>query len=273
MADSPDLGGLKLGDDGLHRLGSSHSDHILSHDHNYGWEFVIVKSNLSSTGDCIIIHSNNVAIDMNGKTLTGNGTGNGITDGGVFVQSVAISNGTIKNFGEGIHFFGSDSDLITLERINALDNSAHGIFILGCCNNLTKIKVNRNGGPGVRISGCCNGIDDVVANNNGNVGVVTLACCSTVTDVTAKNNGDIGVDAEGCCSTATNITSTGNQGDGIYMSGCCNGLTNAQANNNTGAGVDIINDDNQVADSVAKGNGAERNGVQRRYQRGKQLQG
>src|SRR5579864_4552040 len=55
-----------------------------------------LKTNLTSSGDCIIVHHGNVAIDMKGHTITGNGTGGGITDTGTFVESVAITNGKIK---------------------------------------------------------------------------------------------------------------------------------------------------------------------------------
>ena len=217
----------------------------------------IVKSNLSSTGDCIIVHHSNVSIDMNGKTLTGNGTGGGITDGGVFVQSIAISNGKIKNFNEGIDFSGSNSDLITLERINALSNTDDGIFIQGCCNSLTQIKANNNGGAGVFVNGGNDVLTDIEAISNGDVGVAALDCCSTVSSVTASNNKDDGVDVQGCCSSANNILSTGNGGDGIFMDSCCNGVFFAEADNNTGAGIDILSDDNQVTSCVANGNGGD----------------
>jgi hypothetical protein len=82
-----------------------------------------LKKNLTSSGNCIIVHHSNVAIDMRGHTITGDGTGGGITDTGTFVESVAISNGKIKNFDEGIDFFGLDSDLITIERIDASNNN------------------------------------------------------------------------------------------------------------------------------------------------------
>src|SRR5216684_7975167 len=158
-----------------------------------------LKTNLTAAGDCIIVHHRNVAIDMKGHTITGNGTGGGITDTGTFVQSVAISNGKIKNFNEGIDFSGLDSDLITLERIDASSNKSDGIFIQGCCNSLTRIKANKNGSEGLVTRGCCTGVNKVTANDNA---------------------GD-GADVEGCCSGASNITANGNKGNGVFMNDCC----------------------------------------------------
>ena len=70
-----------------------------------------LKTNLTATGDCIIVNHNDVGIDMKGHTITGNGTGSGISSG-IFVDSVAVTNGKIRNFDDGIDF---DGDL-TLKR-------------------------------------------------------------------------------------------------------------------------------------------------------------
>ena len=218
-----------------------------------------LKHNLTAAGDCIIVNHRNVAIDMRGHTITGNGTGNGITDGGTFVQSVAITNGKIKNFSNGIDFFAfpSRSDLITLERIDASGNKNDGIFIVGCCNSLTKIRANSNGAAGIFVDECCDVYNEIQANDNGDEGFVTLGCCTGVNKVTTNNNAGDGTDVEDCCSGASNIASSGNKGDGISMSSCCNSLANSKASNNKGAGIDITSDDNAVSNSSANGNGGD----------------
>jgi parallel beta helix pectate lyase-like protein len=216
-----------------------------------------LKKNLTSTGDCIIVHHSNVAIDMKGHTITGNGTGGGITDTGTFVESVAISSGTIKDFLRGIDFRGLDSDLITLERINALNNQGDGIFIRGCCNSLTQIKANNNGGAGIDNPDCCDVFNQIQANDNLDAGLLETGCCSTATKVTTNDDGDSGTVLTSCCSSASNITANKNKGDGIFMDGCCNGVVNGKANNNTDAGIAIDNDDNQVTNSTANNNGGD----------------
>ncbi len=199
-----------------------------------------LKKNLTATGtDCIRVEHSNVAIDMNGHTITGDGAHRGITDNGVFVESVAIANGKIKDFDEGIEFFGLffffHSDLITIEKVDSSGNKGVGIFLEGCCNSLTDIK----------------------ASNNGDAGLVTLECCSTVNKVTANDNTDDGVDEEGCCSTASNVTANGNGSAGIFMDGDDNGVVNAKANDNKSAGIDILGFANQVSNSTASNNGAD----------------
>src|SRR5258708_7018561 len=62
----------------------------------------IVTKNLNSAGTCITIQADNVTIDLQGHTITGNGTGNGITDGGRSDQNIVIANGTVQSFGGAI---------------------------------------------------------------------------------------------------------------------------------------------------------------------------
>jgi hypothetical protein len=72
-----------------------------------------LTKNLSATGDCLVIGANNVAIDLRGKTITGNGTGSGITDGGLERADAIIANGKIRNFNQGIFLSSSGVALIS----------------------------------------------------------------------------------------------------------------------------------------------------------------
>ena len=46
-----------------------------------------LTKNLTSSGTCIVIGDQGVSFDMQGHTITGNGTGDGITDGGAAISS------------------------------------------------------------------------------------------------------------------------------------------------------------------------------------------
>jgi hypothetical protein len=61
----------------------------------------VLTKNLTVAGTCITISANAVVLDMQRHTITGNGTGNGITDGGFF-QAIVIANGTVQDFETGI---------------------------------------------------------------------------------------------------------------------------------------------------------------------------
>ncbi len=171
-----------------------------------------LKKNLTATGtNCIVVHHKNVAIDMNGHTITGDGSvgHDGITDTGTFVESVAIANGKIKNFDHGINFSGFDSDTITLEKIDASSNKADGIFIRGCCNNLTDIKANSNGLHGIFVTECCDLYNKIQANDNAaDDGILTEGCCSVLNQVTSNGNGDDGIDVRDCCTGISKIQPT-----------------------------------------------------------------
>jgi hypothetical protein len=56
----------------------------------------ILAKNLTSAGTCIAIQAANVAIDLQGHTITGSGTGLGIT--ATQVDNLVIANGTVQNF-------------------------------------------------------------------------------------------------------------------------------------------------------------------------------
>ena len=66
-----------------------------------------VTENLTATGTCITITAAaDVVIDLHGHTITGNGTGNGITDANngcspSCQHNIIIANGTIKGFSGG----------------------------------------------------------------------------------------------------------------------------------------------------------------------------
>ena len=83
--------------------------------------------NLTSTGTCIVVGSEGVSLDMKGHTITGNGTGDGITDGGSAFKSMAIANGKIRNFSVGI---GLDSSCcVVIRNVDSSKNTDTGVLI------------------------------------------------------------------------------------------------------------------------------------------------
>jgi hypothetical protein len=64
---------------------------------------VKLYQNTTASGNCITIESNNVEIDLNGKTLTGDGTNNGITFHPTSYNNVKISNGIMQNFNNAVY--------------------------------------------------------------------------------------------------------------------------------------------------------------------------
>ncbi len=87
----------------------------------------IVTRNLAAAGNCLVIAADNITIDLDGYTISGNGTGDGITDSGVGRKNIAIRNGVVTNFVFGIQFFNSPG--CAVERVRASQNSQFGIEV------------------------------------------------------------------------------------------------------------------------------------------------
>ena len=193
-----------------------------------------LKKNLKATGThCIVIHDSNVTIDMKGHTIEGDKTAgkNGITDTGIFVQGVAIANGKIKDFNDGIEFFGSFSHIITIDHVDSSGNKDLGIFIKGSDNALTDVKANHNGEGGIELDSDDNLITNCQANDNGSDGIFV-----------EEHNA------------VSNVQTNHNGGAGMFFRHGDNIVTKSTASNNTGDGMEFEDDDQRVANSTANDN-------------------
>jgi hypothetical protein len=246
--------------------------------------FVLTK-NLTASGDCLTLTSSNINIDMNGHSISGDGTGNGIV--GNNLKSIVINDGTIKHFATGIKLTISSACCIgseTIQNMNVSNNTSGGILIDGCCNTFANITANSNGGIGLRNNDCCSTVTNVVtngnggdgmhlidccyvvehstANGNGGDGIFTDGCCSAVNDTLASNNHADGLDVEGCCSTVVSDVTSGNGNDGVFFSGCCgdnrgnNIAVNSKANGNAANGFEFTDLRNSITNVVANKNTA-----------------
>jgi hypothetical protein len=197
---------------------------------NTAGNYVLTKS-LKATGNCLIVTVSNVAIDLHKHSLTGNGTGAGITDDGNSVAFIVIANGKISHFTTGIDLStdtDQTSDLIL--NVNASGNSGDGIDIRGRDNNLMNVTAGKNGGNGIDLGSCCDSLYKVTASGNSGNGVLF-------------SNEDY----------LLNVTSNGNSGNGVIGAGG-SFLVNSTTNKNSGNGAELNYGDNLVVSSVAKSN-------------------
>jgi Right handed beta helix region len=211
-----------------------------------------LTANLSSVGDCLVIGADNVAIDLKGKTITGNGTGSGITDGGIDRDVAIIANGKIRNFNRGIYLSASGSAIIS--NVNSSGNTADGIFIDRCCNTLNSDTANNNGGNGIDITSDDSSLSNIVANGNGGDGVFVTQCCNTLVGSTASNNSGNGVEMGNCCNFVISSKIQNNSGDGISLEED-DGVIKSNTSNNAGDGMDFSSTVNLVTSSKSNGNG------------------
>jgi parallel beta-helix repeat protein len=84
-------------------------------------------------GNGLTVGADGITIDLNGHTIAGSGTGNGILAAGR--SGVVITGGTVRNFTIGVQLAGSTG--IVVKGIRAIGNR-DGIFLIGSSGNTIK---------------------------------------------------------------------------------------------------------------------------------------
>jgi len=216
-----------------------------------------LTKNLTATGTCITVGSEGVSLDMKGFTITGNGTGDGISDGGGHFESMAIANGKIRNFSVGIGL--DTSCCVVIRNVDSSMNTDTGILVGRCCGVIDAVTANHNGTTGIMALDCCYSLNNIQATNNGSGGgIVATGCCTAITSSTVSNNGGDGVFGSNCCNFVIKSTVQGNTGDGVHLtSNCCNFVVSSTVALNTGDGVHLTNNENLVTGTNASGNGGD----------------
>jgi Right handed beta helix region len=213
-----------------------------------------LTKNLTASGTCIVIGSEGVSLDMKNHTITGDGTGDGISDGGGHFESMAIANGKIRNFNVGIGF--DTSCCVVIRNVDSSKNTGAGIFVGDCCGLLDTVTANKNGTIGIMVADCCFALNNVQANKNGpGGGIVATGCCTAIANSTISNNDGTGVVENDCCSFLVSSKVQQNKGDGADMNSCCNFVIGSTVALNLSDGVHLIGDDNLVTGTSASGNG------------------
>jgi hypothetical protein len=223
----------------------------------------VLTKNLTATGDCLVIAAANVAIDLNGKTITGNGSGSGITDDGVAREYSIVANGKIRNFQNGINLRHSGEGIIS--NVDSSNNTDGGIFIEQCCNTLDAVTANGNGAIGIVILSAHSSLSNIRAagNGDGGVGISTCcdtSCCNVLVGSTVSNNKNVGVFMAQGRSFVIDSTIQKNVNGGLTMSDAHNGVIKSNTSNNGGDGMTMPSEDNMVTASKSNGNAG--NGIQ-----------
>jgi hypothetical protein len=216
----------------------------------------VVARNLKAAATCVTVAADTVTIDLRGHTITGSGTGFGITDGGGFVQAVIIANGMIQNFDTGISFTGQSNAFFSYPlNITGMvvRNSTHdGIIIYG---NSTVInsKSDNNGADGINFSNPFRSSSAAIfateANANQGNGIVGNGP-TFVTGSTASFNALSGMVLPGLSQVADS-QAVGNGGDGINLGvQTGNSVADSIAVRNGGSGIVLLCPSNAVSNTV-----------------------
>jgi parallel beta-helix repeat protein len=212
-----------------------------------------LTTNLTATGACLVIAAPNVAIDMKGKTITGNGTGQGIVDDGTERDFAIIANGNIRDFQTGIDL--TDSGNAIISNVDSSSNTGEGIHIERCCDTLNAVTANNNGSTGIVIDDDDSSLSNIQASGNAGGGITITSDDNTLVGSTVSNNKDFGVLLQDGDSFVIGCKVQKNSGDGLLLTGDDNGVIKSTASNNTGNGM-FLSEDDMVTASKANGNGA-----------------
>jgi hypothetical protein len=191
----------------------------------------LLANNLDAAGDCLLLKSNFITLDLNGFTIRGNGTGRGIRSSSSSGRGVTIRNGVVTNFNVGIAALSLNS---SIENMRVANNAARGAeltagivrgsaFYENADEGLVAVgktlivnsTFDRNG-AGV-VAGFGSQLIGNEASDNTTAGFFVISG-STVADNTATENGGDGMHVE-CPSSVVRNTATANGTGNITLVG------------------------------------------------------
>ena len=203
-------------------------------------ETYVLTGDISSNGDCITISADNIVLDCQNNTITGNGSGDGIySEAG----NLTIENCTVENFNNGLKLVtivSAGGNTVRNNTFNSNENSGlrvyyspnniltgntasnngiHGIYLEFCSNATISENTLNNNSTGLEWMGQTDPHQPETAtitnneiNGNDNYGMsIGNSDGSTITGNTINNNGSIGIyNYRGNGDTMSNNTSCNN---------------------------------------------------------------
>jgi parallel beta-helix repeat protein len=175
----------------------------------------------------IFIGKAGVIVNLNGHTLSSDGTGGtyGVYDSGF--SGVTVTNGVVDDFAAGVVLIANSSHATTLRVEN---NLSQGIFAAGNTDGISNNYALTNGSAGIVVDG---GSSDQVTGNwaesNTGIGIFMLGVTGGVVsnNKTLNNSGGsgYGIVAVSGTGTVTGNVANGNSVDGIDLGGSGTGVT------------------------------------------------
>jgi len=192
----------------------------------------ILKKSLTASGDCFVITTSLVTLDLDGQTITGDGTGAAVTTGGVSRRAITVRNGNISNFNVGVNL--APSANITVRDLNIWNTAGDGLRV-GSSSVVTGNAITNSGGIGIFVNS-----SSVVTNNvidsAGTDGVLEAGGQSLISNNTIHAGGGIGVNgAPGTGTVVSNNTILG------FVGGAVRGTQLQIMGNNLSGGTATVN--------------------------------
>jgi parallel beta-helix repeat protein len=204
-----------------------------------------ITTNITLTSDLACVASNGlnvgadgIVIDLNGHTISGDGTHNGIYNSGH--TNVVIKNGTISHFLIGVELLaGANSN--TVQNVRTKDNDSAGIFVnVSSSDQLTGNSAFLNTSAGIIVQlGSGNQLTGNWVEANGADGIeVVNSSGFVVSRNTALNNHASGIEPDaGASGLLSRNVANGNGNDGISVADSVVTLTRNRASFNGLRGI------------------------------------
>jgi hypothetical protein len=186
----------------------------------------IVFNNIQATGDCLVVQSDFVTIDLSGFAISGNGTGAGVVEHlAVGRRGITIRNGTITGFASAIQL--GNSTAVTVERIHATANTFAGV-IAGDTSDVSNCKIIGNGSGNAINLGQRALVSGNIVNDNQGTGIFVGLGSNVIGNAVGRNQTGIST-AEGAL--VVNNVSRNNRSYGISMDCPGAAIANTTSNN------------------------------------------
>jgi hypothetical protein len=112
----------------------------------------VLATDLSCTGDGVVVGAGKITIDLKGFTLSGDrGSGDyGIDDSGGY-DGLQVKNGVVRRFEQGV--YGNGADALHVSKLVASGNAGDGILVLGDKASIASVNVSGNLFEGIAVIG------------------------------------------------------------------------------------------------------------------------
>lgn len=205
----------------------------------------------------IEVTASGVTIDLNGFEMLGvpgvGGSLDGIATTVVDLSNIAVKNGSIRGWVDGVDFFNLLSFSSQVSGLRVSNNSGTGLN-LGTNCVVERCTTSNNGQYGISVN-AASLVSNCTAYGNGASGI-SLGSASVATGCTAYFNILHGINASNGCTVEGNNCRI-NSGDGVRAVSACvirnNTLTNNGLGTAIGAGVHTTGNDNRIEGNTCTG--------------------
>ncbi len=159
-------------------------------DHN---DEYILNQDLTSSGTCFIVEGDNVTLDCDGYSLTGDDTGYGVN--ATNVKNFTLKDCRIVDYYDGVYFEGTT--ISNLINVTSTSNDHYGIYLGGSSNtnNLYNVTSTSNSYSGIVLDSCqYNSVVEGDFHSNTQYGIYVYSSqLNNFTDVDSNSNSQYGI--------------------------------------------------------------------------------